>query len=254
MPTHHDRGETTPAPDPGDAGLHELENRLGYRFRDPGLLVLALTHRSFVHDEGDGSERGDYERLEFLGDAVLGFVVAERLWRQDPGASEGVLTRRKQVVVRSSTLSRVSRELGLGDALRLGRGEELTGGREKRSLLADVFEAVLGAVFVDGGIRAARAFVRRHLGPGLDEAGGADQVSEDYKTRLQERIQSRLHVTPEYRIVSRSGPDHARSFRVEVFLGNQTLGWGEGTSRKRAEQRAARMALERIGGEEGGTK
>ena len=253
MPPRRDRSAASHGQVPGGRALGRLQERLGYRFRDPGLLLVALTHRSFVYDESSASGEGDYERLEFLGDAVLGFVVAEILWKKDSTATEGVLTRRKQVVVRASTLARVSRDLGLGEALRLGRGEEQTGGREKRSLLADVFEAVLGAVFVDGGIRSARAFVRRHLGEGLRVAGEADSVSEDYKTRLQERIQSRLHVTPEYRIVSRSGPDHARKFRVEVFLENDVLGWGEGTSRKRAEQMAARMALRKLDEEDAST-
>lgn len=222
---------------------------LRYRFRRPELLELALTHRSFVHERG--RMRADsYERLEFLGDALLGFLVADALYRVDPEAGEGTLTRRKQRVVRAETLAAAARSLGLGGSLRLGRGEESTKGRDKPSLLSDAFEAVLGAVYLDGGMRSARAFVRRHLGPALERAGTSDRISEDYKTRLQERTQARLHLTPTYRIVSREGPPHELRFRAHVLVDGRVAGEGTGPSRKQAEQAAARAALEREGGDD----
>jgi len=230
------------SPDAHEFDLDAIESRLGYRFRDRSILERALTHRSFANEAWRSADR-NYERLEFLGDALLGFLVAEHLYRVDTTADEGVLTRRKQVVVRSSTLAAAASSLGLGEAMRLSRGEHETGGRSKGSLLADVFEAVLGAVYRDGGIRAAKAFLRRHLAAALREAAEAFEVDEDYKTRLQERVQGELRVTPTYRIVSKTGPDHERTFRAEVRFGTRVVGTGTGTSRKRAEQRAAAEAL-----------
>ncbi len=229
--------------------LQGLELALGHRFGDPLLLELALTHRSEAYERGTGAH-ASYERLEFLGDALLGMIVSDWLYKDDPAASEGLLSRRRQAVVRSSTLARAAHRLGLGDAIRLGRGEELTGGRQKTSLLGDVFEAVLGAIYVDGGLRSARAFAKRSLGPALRETQGALWASGDFKTRLQETAQSRLQGTPRYRIVSATGPDHAREFLVDVRVGERVLGRGAGPSRKRAEQEAAREALEFMDGED----
>ena len=222
-----------------------LETALGYHFSDPTLLERALAHRSFVNEQG-GDPEDSYERLEFLGDALLGFLVSHMLWQADPLATEGTLSRRKQAVVRTETLARVAGALRLGDALRLGRGELRTGGRDKASLLADVFEALLGAVYVDGGIRAARSFVRRHLGEPIRWLHETDEHLEDYKTRLQESIQARLRQTPSYRIVARSGPAHAPEFEAVALLGRRKLGVGRGSSRKQAEQEAAREALRRF--------
>ena len=224
-------------------GLSGLESDLGYRFKDRALLQTALTHLSHSHEKGIGA-RGSYERLEFLGDALLGFFVADWLYRKDPLAGEGNLSRRRQVVVRTSSLAAIARRISLGDAIRLGRGEELTGGRRKTSLLADVFEAVLGAVYLDGGIRPARAFVNRHLGKAMIETGKRGRSSDDYKTRLQEAVQSRLQRTPSYRIVSTTGPAHALDFEVEVLVEERIVGRGSGSNRKRAEQDAAKHALE----------
>jgi len=184
-----------------------------------------------------------YERLEFLGDATLGFLVSEWLYRDDEDATEGVLTRRRQLIVRTSTLATAAAQLGLDEAIRLGRGEERTGGREKPSLMADTFEAVLGAVFLDGGLRPCRAFVRRHLGETMRLARRSRQAVDDYKTRLQESVQARLRCTPRYRIVATSGPAHALQFEVEVLIHDRVLGSGSGNSRKQAEQQAAREAL-----------
>jgi len=225
-----------------DERLGGLETALGYCFKDRALLLKALTHRSHSHERGREAE-DSYERLEFLGDALLGLFVADWLFRHDETAPEGSLSRRRQMVVRTSTLAAIARSIGLGDAIRLGRGEELTGGRGKTSLLADVFEAVLGAVYLDGGIRPSRAFVRRHLGRTLLETGKGERRSDDYKTRLQEEIQAQLQRTPGYRIVSTTGPAHALRFEVEVLVDGRVLGRGTGSNRKRAEQDAARQAL-----------
>ena len=220
---------------------HDLEDRLGYRFADESLLWTALTHRSHSHEQEQPSV--NYERLEFLGDALLGFLCSDWLFRADSDAPEGVLTRRRQSVVQTNTLAQVARELGLGDAFRLGRGEERTGGREKPSLLADTFEAVLGAIYLDGGLRPAREFVERHLADALAQAGETREAVDDFKTRLQERIQASLRRTPRYRIVKTTGPPHALHFDVEVLAGGEVLAHGSGSNRKRAEQDAARRAL-----------
>jgi len=223
----------------------DLEQALGYRFEDATLLRAALTHRSYSHEAGE-TAAANYERLEFLGDALLGFVVADWLYRDDGAVGEGVLSRRRQAVVRRATLARAANGLGLGEALLLGRGEETTGGRDKASVLADAFESVLGAVYLDGGVRAARAFVRRHLGPELKKVRLAHESVDDHKTRLQETVQARLRRTPSYRIVSTSGPDHALEFEVEVLVDERKLGAGRGSNRKQAEQAAAREALMRL--------
>ncbi len=223
-----------------DARSEGLERALGYRFRDPALLRTALTHRSHSYERR--GTPAHYERLEFLGDALLGFLVAEWLYQREPGEAEGALSRRRQAIVRTSTLAQVARKIGLGEAILLGRGEERTGGRTKPTLLADAFEAVLGAVYLDGGIRAARAFARRHVGP-LRLSTQA-QVEDDFKTRLQEEVQARLRRTPAYRIVSTTGPAHATQFEVEVSVKGRVLGRGAGASRKQAEQSAARHALD----------
>jgi ribonuclease-3 len=228
-----------------EAQLAALESGLGYRFKNRELLRTALTHRSHSHEFGLGAS-GSYERLEFLGDALLGLFVADWLFRKDPLAGEGDLSRRRQTVVRTSSLAAVARRIGLGDAIRLGRGEELTGGRKKTSLLADVFEAVLGAVYLDGGIRPARAFVNRHLGRALTLTGERGHRTDDHKTRLQEAVQARLQRTPSYRIVSTTGPAHALDFEVEVLVEDRILGRGSGRNRKQAEQDAAKQALENL--------
>lgn len=232
------------AENPGSSDT-DLQSRLGHRFSDPTLLQMALTHRSHAHEHGTGPDLS-YERLELLGDALLGFLVSDWLYRDDPQASEGVLSRRRQSVVRAGVLAGVARELGLGQAIRLGRGEELTGGRDKPSLLADVLEAVLAAVYLDGGLRAARAFVRRHMGGVLRKTRRAVTVSGDFKTLLQELIQADLRRTPHYRTVSTTGPAHALAFEVEVTLDGEVLGRGTGATRKLAEQEAAQRALDRL--------
>lgn len=227
-------------------GASELEKALGYRFADRSILARALTHRSRAHEARTGEAGDTYERLEFLGDALLGFLVSDRLMNDDPLATEGTLTRRRQTVVSTEALAIVSRRLGLGEALILGRGEDATGGRAKPSLLADAFESVLAAVYLDGGLRAARAFVRRQLKGELARTVGTTGPGADAKTRLQELVQAQWRLTPSYRIVATTGPAHAKQFTAEVLFGEDTAGRGVGSSRKDAEREAAKDALHAI--------
>lgn len=216
-----------------------LEEKLGHRFRRRQLLDLALTHRSFTHESaGDGN----YERLEFLGDAVLGMVSAEWLYGRFPELPEGELSKLKSFLVSRPALARYARAVGVGEGIRLGVGEERSGGRDKDSLLADAMEAVFGAVFLDGGLEAVRATIRPLLEATLDER--ADPVHFDAKTRLQELVQARGWELPEYLLIDEIGPDHDKTFTVECRLGGSTAGRGSGRSKKIAEQEAAAAALE----------
>lgn len=223
-------------------GLHELELRLGYRFDDRKLLRMALTHRSWVHEKGSGRH---YERVEFLGDSVLGMAASEWLYRRYAEVPEGRLSKIKSYAVSEPVLAEWARELGLGTYLRLGVGEDRSGGRDKPSLLADAMEAVLGAVYLDGGLEAARSV----LVPLLESTPGADVVAVlegGSKTRLQELIQSRGLELPEYRHVAEEGPDHDKRFHVECWIAGERVSQGSGATKKRAEQRAARAALQEL--------
>lgn len=230
-------------------GLREktrLERALGYRFRRPELLELALTHRSYANEQE--LERHN-ERLEFLGDAVLGLVAARWLYEEHPELPEGELSKRKASLVSAPALAAFSTELGVGRELRLGVGEERSGGRSKPSLLADTLEAVLGAIYLDGGLAPVRKVVTPMLERALAERPRLHE--EDAKTRLQEVVQARGRPLPEYRIVDEVGPDHAKRFVVECYLEDRSAGRGEGRTKKRAEQRAAAQALEAVLASEG---
>jgi ribonuclease-3 len=245
-PVPAEESSAPPAPDP-----QTLEESIGYSFRDRRLLERALTHRSWAHESvGAGGEREaralHNEAFEFVGDSVLGLVVADALFRSHPEVTEGELSRMKHRLVSTQTLARVSRRLQLGEYLRVGRGEEKTGGRRKRALLADAFEALLAAVFLDGGYSAAEVFVRRALGSELVEATPESAAAADFKTLLQERLQSERHLSPAYTLVETEGPPHARTFHVEaVFDGERVR--GAGRTIKAAEMDAACRALELIG-------
>jgi ribonuclease III len=223
--------------------LHDVAARLGHAFADPRLLEQAVTHRSWCSEHpGEPSN----ERLEFLGDAVLGVVVTDQLFRDHPHLPEGQLAKTRAEVVSSAALAPMARQLGLGAALRLGRGEELSGGRDKASILADALEAVLGAIWLDGGLEAAAPVVRALVAPTLADAvagpGGAD-----FKTRLQEEAARRAESLPIYRIAE-MGPDHAKVFDATVSVAGEIWGHGTGRSKKEAEQAAAANAWERMGG------
>jgi ribonuclease III len=225
-----------------------LEERLGAPIGDRFTALAALTHKSWVNEHrGEGAE--DNERLEFLGDAVIDLVVSEYLMSRFPQAREGDLSKLRAAVVDEAGLASMSRTLGLGELLRLGRGEEMTGGREKVSLLADAMEAVIAAVFLDRGLAGAHALVARFLGDAYAQAE-AGTLDRDWKTQLQELGQARHRASPRYRVVAEVGPDHSKVFEIEVELRGTVLGRGSGRSKKDAEQAAARLALGLLGNSE----
>ncbi|HYN86402.1 MAG TPA: ribonuclease III [Pyrinomonadaceae bacterium] len=234
----------------GTQDLAALERALRHTFQSRALLERALTHRSWAHEHvGPGAEadarRLHNEALEFVGDSVLGLVVADTLFRDYPRVTEGELSRMKHRLVSAQTLARAARRLGLGEHLRVGRGEEKTGGRRKRALLADAFEAVLAAVYLDGGFEAAERFVLHALGDELSSATPEAAAAADFKTLLQERLQAERRVTPSYSLVDAEGPPHRRVFRVTVNFDDVQVG-GEGHTIKSAEMEAARRALEQL--------
>ncbi|HSR66878.1 MAG TPA: ribonuclease III [Acidobacteriota bacterium] len=224
--------------------LRRLEEALGYRFKNYALLDQALTHRSYLHDAGNRSDSGDYEALEFFGDTVVGLVVSEALFRDYPTLREGGLSKLKAHLVSARQLSRLSLEIGLADYLLLSHGEEKTGGRKKRAILADIFESVTAAIYLDGGLEAARRFLLRRFAPLLEEIDPARVKVRDFKSALQESLHSLGRNEPNYRVVRESGPDHRKEFVVEVVSAGKSLARGQGRSKKEAEQEAARAALE----------
>ena len=219
----------------------DLEAALGVRWKDPALRQAALVHRSYAFEQGVDVTN---ERLEFLGDAVLGLVVTDLAYRRFPELSEGDLAKLRAAIVNMVALADVARELGVGVAILLGRGEEMSGGRDKTSILADALEAMLGAVYLDGGIDVARPLIERLFWPKM-EAYVRGEGERDYKTILQERASQDLRELPDYKI-EESGPDHEKEFTATVLLAGSELGRGLGRSKKEAEQRAAREAYERL--------
>ena len=224
--------------------LNEIEEKLGYRFRNRALLEEALTHRTYVNETGAGK---DNQRLEFFGDAVLDFLLSDLLLAQFPESREGELTRMRAALVDEASLARMAADLDLGSCLRLGRGEDKGGGRLKRSLLADAFEALLAALYLDGGIEAAGRVVKERFAPLL--ASGEALSGRDFKTDLQERARLARGELPRYQLKQVSGPDHDRIFTVEIYLGGELMGEGVGRTKKEAEQDAARAATMLLKGE-----
>jgi ribonuclease III len=216
--------------------LQVIEERLGHAFRDRTLLEVALTHRSAVARPG-----GNNEKLEFLGDAVLDLAISDLLMQRFPEANEGDLSKVRAALVNATMLAAKATEMELGPLLRLGRGEERSGGRQKGSILASAYEAVLGAVFLDAGFLAARELIARLFGPDLDRP--LKSHLSDHKTRLQEITQKRFRETPLYKLVRASGPDHDKAFVSEITIAGRLYGRGEGKSKKAAEQEAALQAL-----------
>ena len=218
---------------------HQLETIIGYKFKHPELLETALTHTSYANESRTPVQHN--ERLEFLGDSVLGFVTADYLFALHQDLPEGDLTRQRAALVCEQSLYEVAKELDLGKYLKLGKGEDAGGGRTRPSILADATEAVFAAVYLDGGIEAASALIHRVL---LDKEGThADELVQDYKTALQELVQRRTGQVLSYRMVGESGPDHAKTFTVEVLLNGVAVGAGHGHSKKEAEQAAAHAAI-----------
>jgi len=227
-----------------EEAFERIQSAIDYRFVDRAFLMAATTHRSYVNEARDRSIQ-DNQRLEFFGDAVLGFLVSRRLFDLFPTSSEGSLSRVRASIVDEETLARVARRIRLGDCLSLGRGEEMSGGREKKSILADACEALVAAVYLDGGTGAAEQLVDRLFGHLLDEAASGC-AGRDFKTRLQEESQALCGAAPSYRLDGASGPDHERLFSVTVCIGGKAFGTGTGRNKKEAEQAAAREALTRL--------
>lgn len=224
--------------------LADLQKAIGRSFRNPELLVEALTHSSFS-SESPGAEAKDNEQLEFLGDAVLGFVVSAKLADAFPECQEGKLSRAKSRLVATEHLSDVAARLGLGEYLRLGRGEEMTGGRSKSKLAVNALEAVVAAIYRDGGIHAAQRFITRHILPSDLKSRGELLFAVDYKSALQEYLQAKRLGAASYRILAETGPEHRKRFVVEVSA-SAWVARGEGGSKKVAQQEAARMCLDLV--------
>jgi ribonuclease III len=227
------------------AELRALEDVIGHRFLRPELIERALTHRSSVYEKNTEGAATDNERLEFLGDSILGFLVSDMLLERRPDFPEGRLSKLKAHLVSASHLHEVALRIGLGSHLRLGRGEELSGGREKKALLANALEAVIAAIYMDAGMEVAREFVAREI---IGSGEMADTAIEliDYKSALQERAQALKLPQPRYSIVEERGPEHAKTFLVEVRVGRQLSSRAEGLSKKSASQKAAQHVLEQL--------
>ena len=233
---------------PFGSELEPLERRIGYRFKDRGLLEHALTHRSRVHEDASGGVF-DNESMEFLGDSILGFVIAAMLFREFPHHNEGQKSKLKASLVSAPALARLGEALELGGFLILGRGEEKTGGRRKHAIIADCYEALIAAIYLDGGIEPAQRFVEAQFAELVEEArrtGAAASFTDDWKSALQEFLQSKGRGLPAYRLAGEVGPDHRKSFVVEVVVEGESIAQAEGRSKKEAAQSAARAALEKL--------
>jgi len=226
------------------AEVSSFQNKIGVTFNNLSLLELALTHSSFIN-ENPGIAPEPNERLEFLGDSVLGLIMAEKLYLDFPDAPEGTLTRLRSALVRRETLAKAAETLGLGDYLILGKGEESGGGRNKPINLAGAFEALIAAIYLDLGWETVRSFIIKLFGPEVYQQA-CQETGADFKSRLQEIMQAERQITPSYHLISASGPDHAKHFLIEVRAGEVVLSRGTGMSKKSAEMDAARCALERL--------
>jgi len=222
-----------------------LQQAIGYRFRDRGLVEHAMTHTSRANEDVSGGVR-DNESLEFLGDAVLGFVIADVLFNEFPESDEGQKSKLKAMLVSTTTLALQAERLSLGDHLLLGRGEEKSGGRQKQALLADGYEALIAAIYLDGGVEHARAFIVREFAPLIAASRRDGLAAQDYKSALQELLQGRNRALPDYRVIGTLGPDHQKLFEVQVVVDGEPLAQATGSSKKEAEQEAARAALQKL--------
>jgi ribonuclease III len=222
-----------------------LQQAIDYRFRDRGLLEHAMTHTSRANEDVSGGVT-DNESLEFLGDAILGFIIAEMLFKEFPSFDEGQKSKIKASLVSTVTLARQAERLAIGDHLLLGRGEEKTGGRHKQALLADTYEALIAAIYLDGGIDQARAFILADFAPLVADIRRDGLAGQDHKSALQEYLQARDEPLPEYRLTGTLGPDHRKLFQVEVSVRGEALAEATGASKKEAEQEAARLALGKL--------
>ncbi len=226
--------------------LSTLQGEISYQFNDPDLLNEALTHRSYANESSCGTSR-DNEKLEFLGDSVLNAIISHLTMGRFPHCHEGELTRLRASLVNKKSLAKISKDLGINKYLLLGRGESLRGGREKSSVISDAYEALIGAIYLDGGFEKAFGVVEKQFGPLLDRGLTDDG---DFKTRVQQICQRRFGCPPRYRLSELKGPQHDKTFGVEIFIDGQVYGYGIGKNKKEAEQNAAQEALKRISGEE----
>jgi ribonuclease III len=224
--------------------LADLQREIGYTFNNLDLLGQALTHSSHAHENSSAAR--DNEQLEFLGDAVLGFLVSDFLYRTHPQLTEGQLSKLKGFFVSAANLVKYAERIQLGGYLQLGKGEEKTGGRTKQALLVDALEAVLGAIYLDGGIEEARRVILPFFEPQIEDVGESDRQLKDFKTELQEQLQARRLPRAEYVLAGEAGPDHEKLFTVEVIIDGESVARGVGLTKKAAEQAAARQALGRI--------
>lgn len=227
-----------------DEDISELEKRLDYYFRDKKLLIEALTHKSFYHENPDKAEAYN-ERLEFLGDSVLGFVIVEYLFLLKEKLPESIMAKTKSYIVKEAMLSDIAKNISLGKYLRLGKGEEATGGRTKKSLLADAIEAIFGAVYIDSNYESAKKLILRFLKDKIDYIISSGEF-HDFKTELQEKTQLIFNTIPEYKIVKQEGKEHNKFFTVEVYISGEKFGEGFGKSKKEAEANAAKIALTKL--------
>jgi ribonuclease-3 len=221
--------------------LQLFQRHAGIRFRELEFLNQAFTHRSFANELGESTENN--ERLEFLGDSVLGLAVSEYLYTSLPDQPEGELARIKSFVVSEASLSEIARGLRVDNYILIGRGEEYSGGRSKKAILADCLEAIIGAYYLDSGFQPSRLFVHQMLIPEINKVL-ENKHAKDYKTLLQEYVQKRMKTYPKYKVVQKTGPDHDRTFWIEVHVGDRSFGAGKGKNKKEAEQEAARIAYE----------
>ncbi|WII70970.1 ribonuclease III [Bdellovibrio sp. 22V] len=222
--------------------MSELEKRLGYTFKNPALLERALTHKSYANELKNTIEHN--EKLEFLGDAVLDLVVGQFLFERFPNDTEGGLSKKRASIVNEEVLSELALEMGLNKRMLLGKGETLTGGATKPRLISSSFEAIIGALYLDGGFDVAQAFIRQEFTPLAERVCGTEDFEKDYKTRLQELVQKALKETPRYEVLAEEGPPHDRQFLVCVKVKEEVWAQGRGRSKKNAEQSAAKLALE----------
>lgn len=228
-----------------DIDISEIEATLGYAFTDQMLLVNALTRRSFWHEHRETCSANN-ERMEFLGDAVLGLVIADILYQEFPDDEEGHLQKKRASLVNRAALARLMKQLDLARFIRMGKGDEISGCRSRASILADTLEAIVAAVYLDGGLPEAARMIQRHFYP-LIERCSTREGTDDYRSALQQKTQAELGVTPDYRLLDQWGDDHEKQFTVAVFLTHQMVGWGTGKNKREAAQNAARDALERMG-------
>lgn len=242
VPMNENAGDILPP-----APLSDLENLLGYSFKDQTLLSQALTHRSFVN-EHEGEKLRNNESLEFLGDAVLGFLISSRIFQRNPELTEGGLSKIKAYLVSAANLIKLAEGIHLGDFVRLSRGEEKTGGRTKRAIAVDAYEAIIGAIYLDGGVEAASAFVDRQIEEFLEGQDFKQLTYGDFKSALQEHLHNLGRGEPTYRVVAEIGPDHRKTFVVQVMIHDEVIAESSGGTKKEAQQSAARLALESLKG------